>query len=117
MREIKKIEMTGNSNVQPKQDLSKVEKTGPQLPLVEEDSSIQNFSNPSAEASGRFHVSKTDNVKEDVNFGMAHPETIERSEKLFNLALAQLQAKNDPNAYEKACAISTSSYARDLLNR
>ena len=62
-------------------------------------------------------ASKSDNVKEDVKFGMAHPEAIASSDKLFNLALAKLEAEGDPNAYEKACAISTSTDSRELLSR
>lgn len=96
-----------------------VEKTGPVLNAAESEKEIKDFSNPSGEVLGRSQVivSKADNVKEDVKFGMAHPEAIERSDKLFNLALAKLEKEGDPNAYEKACAISTSADSRELLSK
>lgn len=78
---------------------------------------VKDFSNPSAEVLGRSQVSKTDNLKEDVSFGMAHPEVISNSDKLFDIAFRGLQAAGDPEAYEKACSIVTSSEARELLSK
>lgn len=70
------------------------------------------FSNPT-EVLGRSQVQKADNLKEDVKFGLANPNAIESSDKFFNMAYAQLQAKGDPEAYEKAASMA-SFYAKDL---
>lgn len=85
--------------------------------ITPEATEIKDFSNPKAEALGRSQVSKTDNLKSDVAFGLAHPEAIERSEKLFNMALAKLQADGNPHAYEIASSIATSEDAKALLLR
>lgn len=77
---------------------------------------IKDFSNPT-ELLGRSQVSKTDNNKTDVAFGVANPAAIERSDKLFEMAFKGLQESGDPNAYEKACAIATSDDAKELLSR
>ncbi|MFA7657845.1 MAG: hypothetical protein WCY19_00255 [Candidatus Gastranaerophilaceae bacterium] len=117
MREVKNNVEIGKAQ---KSDLrtAKGTKAEPQFcGEFEEESSIKDFSNPKAEALGRSQVSKTDNVEKDVAFGKAHPETIERADKLFALAFKGLRAAGDPDAYEKACAISTSSDARDLLSK
>lgn len=95
---------------------SKAEKTENVIPQPKmEESSIKDFSNPTAEALGRSQVNRTDNLQSDVAFGMANPDTIENADKLFNIAFAGLRADGDPNAYEKACAIATSTDARELL--
>lgn len=93
---------------------TKLEKVDSQ-PIGGHEERITDFSNPSAEVLGRSQVSKTDNLQEDVSFGLAHPQAIELSDKLFNLAYDKLSAEGDPNAYEKACAIATSSEAKDIL--
>lgn len=119
MREIKNNMEIGKVQ---KQDVKfcGTEKTEPQIgkPAVPE-KEIKDFSNPSAEALGRTQVSvnKPDNIKEDIKFGMANPEAISASDKLFDLALSKLEAQGDPNAYEKACTIATSSEAKELLSR
>lgn len=79
-------------------------------------SNVNDFSNPT-EVLGRSQLSKTDNLKEDVAFGMANHSTISKSDKLFELAFKGLQSEGDPDAYEKACAISTSEEAKDILSR
>lgn len=79
-------------------------------------SNVNDFSNPT-EVLGRSQVSKTDNLKEDVTFGVANPDAICKSDKLFEMAFKGLQNEGDPNAYEKACAIATSEDAKDLLSR
>ena len=71
------------------------------------------FSNPT-EALGRSQVSKADNLKSDVSFGLAHPGAIAKSDNFFNLAFSQLQAKGDPEAYEKAASMA-SIYAKELV--
>lgn len=95
---------------------SKIEKTESNEPqTVANEATIKDFSNPSAEALGRSQVHSTDNLQSDVSFGMAHPEAIENSDKLFNIAFAGLSQNGDPNAYEKACSIATSADAKSLL--
>lgn len=84
--------------------------------IVAENKEIKDLSSPN-EISGRSLVSKADNLKEDVAFGAEHPEAIERSDKLFNLALAKLEAEGNPNAYEIASSIATSEDAKAILSR
>ena len=84
-------------------------------PNAEEIKEIKDLSNPQADASGRVQVSKPDNIKQDINFGMNNPEVMSKSDKLFEMAFKSLQADNDPEAYEKACAIATSNDARELF--
>lgn len=91
--------------------------TEPQFCGELEETCINDFSNPKAETLGRSQVNKTDNLQADVAFGLANPDAIDKSDKLFNLALAKLEADGDPQAYEKACAISTSEDAKALLSR
>jgi len=118
MREIKNNVEIGKVQ---KQEVKAIgaDKTEPQVGHVAAapEKEIKDFSNPSGEVLGRSQVmvNKSDNVKEDVKFGAAHPETIKNSDKLFELALAKLEAEGDPQAYEKACSISTSTEARELL--
>lgn len=95
--------------------IEKAENIEPQQ--KQEESSIKDFSNPKAEALGRSQVNSTDNLQKDVAFGMAHPEAISSSDKLFDKALAKLEANNDPDAYAKACAIATSNDAKELLSK
>lgn len=85
--------------------------------ITSEGKEIKDFSNPSAEALGRSQVSKTDNIKSDIAFGIANPQAISKSDKLFNMALAKLEADGDPEAYEKACSIATSQDAKELFSR
>ncbi len=75
---------------------------------------IKDFSNPQAEALGRSQVSSTDNVKNDVAFGMANPEAIESSDRYFEMAYNNLVAQGHPNAYEEAAAQST-AYGREFV--
>lgn len=86
-------------------------------PITSEGKEIKDFSNPTAEALGRSQVNKTDNLKSDVAFASAYPQAISKSDKLFNMALAKLEADGDPNAYEKACSIATSEDAKELFSR
>ena len=78
---------------------------------------VGDFSNPSAEALGRSQVCKADNLKSDVDFAKANPDAVELSDKLFDMALKKLQSEGDPQAYEKACAISTSEDAKALFSK
>lgn len=94
----------------------KVDASGQQQQSAEpQESSIKDFSNPT-EILGRSQVSNADNLKSDVSFGVENSGAIASSDKLFDLAYNQLLKDNDPEAYEKACAISTSADTRDLLS-
>lgn len=93
----------------------KAEKAETSFCAESDEASIKDFSNPSAEVLGRSQVSKTDNLKEDVAFGKANPEKIAKADKLFNLALAKLEAEGNPHAYEIASSIATSEDAKILL--
>lgn len=95
---------------------SKVNDAEPQFCGELEKDSVKDFSNPT-EVLGRSQVNKTDNLKEDLTFGMANPEVMNKSDKLFNLALSKLEAQGDPNAYEKACAVATSEDAKELFSK
>lgn len=115
MREIKNnVEIGKMQNADLR--LSKSEKAEPQAISEGEESSIKDFSNPT-EVLGRSQVNSTDNLKSDVKFGLANPDAIASSDKLFNIAYSQLLNENDPQAYEKACAIATATDARDLLTK
>lgn len=74
---------------------------------------VNDFSNPT-EVLGRSQVSKADNLKADVAFGIAHPEAIAGADRFFDMAYAQLQEKGDPAAYEKASSMA-SLYAKELI--
>ena len=50
---------------------------------------------------------KRDDAVSDTEFFVKNPELVEKSENVFNAALKELQAKNDPEAYEKACLIAS----------
>lgn len=91
---------------------SKTEKSEPQFCAELEETDLKDFSNPT-EILGRSQVSKADNLKEDVAFGMANPQAIASADKFFNIAYAQLLSQNDPNAYEKASTMA-SIYAKEL---
>lgn len=74
---------------------------------------VADFSNPT-EVLGRSQVSKADNLKADVAFGLANPKAITKADKFFEIALSQLKAKGDPEAYEKASSMA-SLYAKELV--
>lgn len=73
----------------------------------------ESFAAPGAEVLGRSQVGSPDAIKEDVAFGMANPKAIEKADKFFETALAQLQAKGDMEAYEKA-SVLTNAYVKEL---
>lgn len=58
------------------------------------------------ETLGRSLVNKTDNLKNDVAFGIAHPDAIKKADMFFNNAFDTLQAQGDPQAYAKASAMT-----------
>lgn len=112
MREINKVDMAKMQKAEVK--LSGAEKNDAYLAEETSTSEIKDFSNPT-EVLGRSQVSKSDNLKSDLTFSAEHPEILNNSDKLFELAFENLSAKGDPNAYEKACSIATSQDAKDLL--
>lgn len=115
-------EINGNSN---NLEIAKVKSTSlkqdkgeqcePNVCEEMQETSVKDFSNPSAEVLGRSQVSKADNIKSDLDFATAHPDAITKSDKLFEMALKSLEAEGDPQAYEKACTISTSEDAKALF--
>lgn len=112
MREIKKVDMSQVPNIDSKTQ-GKAEPS-----FCGEDTEkkvVKDFSNPT-EVLGRSQINKADNLKADVAFGLANPNAISNSDRFFDIAYAQLLEKDDPHAYEKACAISTSTDARELLS-
>ena len=50
---------------------------------------------------------KADNVANDLVTFCSNPKAIELSEQFFDKAYAQLVAQKDPNAYEKACLMTS----------
>lgn len=50
---------------------------------------------------------KADNVANDLVTFCANPKAVELSDKFFDKAYAQLLAQKDPNAYEKACLLTS----------
>lgn len=113
MREIKNnIEIAKMQNPGLKQDKSQNAEAS--FDSVNEEPGVKDFSNPT-EVLGRSQVGKTDNLQNDFSFAISNPKKIENSDKLFELAYKNLMSQGDPNAYEKACSIATSSAAIDLL--
>lgn len=111
MREIKKVEM----NQIPNTDNKMPDKTEPQF--CGEDSNqkiIKDLSNQT-EILGRSQISKADNLKSDVAFGIANQDAISSADKFFDIAYAQLVKENDPKAYEKASTMA-SIYAREFAD-
>lgn len=115
MREIKKVEMSQVPNL----DSKAQGKSEPQFCGEDAEQKVVKDLSSQHEVSGRSQVSKAaaDNFQKDIAFGIANPDAIASSDRFFDIAYNQLSEKNDPNAYEKACAISTSPDARDLLSK
>lgn len=61
---------------------------------------------------GRSMVSH-DCTKSDITFGMKNPEIIEKCDTFFENAFNMFAANNDPEAYEKACML-TSAFANEI---
>lgn len=112
MREIK-----NNMDIQKMQDVRFAGSEKPEsTPEVANASAkeIKDFSNPPAEALGRSQVKSTDSVKNDVAFGMEHPEAIDSSDRFFEMTYNTLKAQGHPNAYEEAAAQAT-AYGREFV--
>ncbi len=87
----------------PEVKASEQENVEPQVAVPEKE--IKDLSNPT-EVSGRSLVNKADNLKEDVAFVVAHPKSVEKANKFFDIVYEQLKARGDENAYPDACAIT-----------
>jgi hypothetical protein len=109
MREIKKIDQSKVSNIEPKVS----EKSEPQFCANETNTKVVKDLSNQTEVLGRSQISKADNLASDIAFGMQNPQAIESADKFFNIAYTQLVKENDPNAYEKASSMA-SIYAREL---
>lgn len=59
---------------------------------------------------------KTDNIKSDMAAFCGNPQVIALSDQFFDVAYAQLQAENDPEAYEKAC-LYTSQFVNECVKK
>lgn len=115
MREINKNNNSVEIAKMPKPELKASSGEEADKKVIEEAEklNVSDFSNPT-EVLGRSQVNKTDNLKADVSFGLAHPDAIESADRFFNMAYAQLQEKGDPAAYEKAASMA-SIYAKELI--
>lgn len=81
--------------------------------VEKEAETIQDFSNPKAEALGRSQVAKTDSVKTDVKFLKENFDTVQSAEKFFDIAYQQLKDAGVKEPYEKACTMA-SMYAQEI---
>lgn len=113
MREIKKIEAATTPNIRvEKTDKAAVE---PQFCADTVDVDTTNLAASPGAVGGRSQVS-ADNLESDLAFLAQNPDVVNKSEKLHEMAFKALQQNGDSNAYEKACAISTSDTAKELLS-
>lgn len=116
MSEINKID--GSQPLSPKVEKTEkpVEEKANTEVTTEKPKETNLAASPSAVA-GQSQVKKsTDNLEKDLAFGMKHEDSMEKSDRLFNIAFKALSANGDSHAYEKACAIATCDTSRELLN-
>lgn len=111
MREIKKVDASQTPNV-------KVEKAGNASESTSSVSSNyptnENLETGPKALVGQAQIVK-DNTSKDLHFMMENPDAVSKSEKLFDLTFKALQEQDDSQAYEKACAISTSA-AKEIFS-
>lgn len=101
MREIKKVDLNNR--------VPYFGKTDPGVPGQEQKKEPEEkpeFAQNAPETLGRSLVNETDNLKNDVTFGMTHPQAIASADKFFDKAYENLKAKNHPHAYEEASAMT-----------
>lgn len=55
---------------------------------------------------GKSQVGKVDNIQNDIKILGQNPQLVALSDKFFDKAYEQLCAKNEPDAYEKACLMT-----------
>lgn len=65
---------------------------------------------------GKSQVGQVDNVQNDVKVFGQNPQLVALSDKFFDKAYEQLCAKNDPDAYEKACLL-TSEFVNECTKK
>jgi len=65
---------------------------------------------------GKSQIGKVDNVQNDIAAFCGNPKAIALSDGFFDKAYAQLCAENDPNAYEKAC-LMTSEFVNECVKK
>ena len=111
MREIKNNVEIGKAQSKHEIKSNKAEESFPQSEKQETQTNDVSFSG--AEVLGRSQVSKADALQKDVAFGMAHPKAIEKADKFFDMAYAQLNKDGEANPYEKACAL-TKTYVKEF---
>lgn len=109
MREIKKVEMSQTPSV----DSKSTGKAEPQFCGENPEQKVVKDLTSQHEVSGRSQINKTDNLKADIAFGLAHPGVISNADKFFEIAYAHLADEGDPYAYEKASTMAT-IYAKEL---
>ena len=112
MREIKKVDASQT----PKAKADRTGSSSEITPSVSATSSTntENLGTGPSSLVGQAQVIK-DNAAKDLNFMANHLDAVDKSEQLFDLTFKALREQDDPQAYEKACAISTSA-ARELFS-
>lgn len=110
MREIKKVDLNNRLPLS-------FGKTDPGVPGQEpkKEPEKPEFATSAPETLGRSLVSEADNLKNDVAFGMTHPQAIAKADKFFDKAYANLQSQGHPYAYEEASAM-TKAYVDEFCS-
>lgn len=98
--------------IMPQEQISSAKKAE-ETNVEKETKTIQDFSNPKAEALGRSQITKTDSVKTDVKFLKENFDTVQSAEKFFEIAYKQLVDANEKDPYEKACTMAA-IYAQEI---
>ncbi len=65
---------------------------------------------------GKSQIGKVDNVQNDIATFGANPNLVALSDEFFDKAYARLCAQNDPEAYEKAC-LMTSEFVNECVKK
>lgn len=99
-----------------KVDLNKIQdrapinfgKTDPGVPGQEQKKEPEKteYAQNAPETLGRSLVNETDNLKNDVAFGMTHPQAITMADKFFDRAYTNLKEQGHAHAYEEASAMT-----------
>ena len=98
---INKVNMPNTPKQQDVQPQEIKEETAPQL---------TDFSDPKAEALGRYMLIKdADNINRDLKVLVENPQIAENSDKMFDTAFKALQDKGVENPYEEAASFATGS--------
>lgn len=84
-------------------------KTDPGVPGQEQKKEPEekaDYAQNAPETLGRSLVNETDNLKNDVAFGMTHPQAIASADMFFDKAYETLKKQDHPHAYEEASAMT-----------